>query len=57
MLVRHYEKNTTGRDLAVGDIHGHFNKLQQHLDEMGFDPGKGDRLFSVGDLAAWAAWP
>lgn len=50
MLVRRYEKNTTGRDWAVGDIHGYFNRLQQRLDEAGFDPDKGDRLFSVGDL-------
>lgn len=41
--------NTAGRDLAVGDIHGHFDRLQQALDRAGFDPGV-DRLFSVGDL-------
>ncbi|MGE7989529.1 metallophosphoesterase [Pseudomonas sp. NPDC089554] len=41
--------NDKGRDLAVGDIHGHFHRLQQRLDEVGFDPAV-DRLFSVGDL-------
>ena len=33
-----------------GDIHGCFDKLQARLDAVGFDPGAGDRLFSVGDL-------
>jgi serine/threonine protein phosphatase 1 len=45
-----FAKNTTGRDLIVGDIHGHFTKLQSLLDEVGFNPEAGDRLFSVGDL-------
>lgn len=48
-LVVHYERNTVGRDLIVGDIHGHFSKLQQALDAINFDPER-DRLFSVGDL-------
>lgn len=42
-------KNERGRDFAVGDIHGHFSRLQESLDAIGFDPGC-DRLFSVGDL-------
>lgn len=41
--------NTTGRDFAVGDVHGHFTRLQQALDAAGFNP-EADRLFSVGDL-------
>ena len=41
--------NTTGRDFAVGDIHGSFTALQTTLDQIGFDPA-GDRLISVGDL-------
>ena len=41
--------NLRGRDLAVGDIHGHFQRLEQCLDAVGFDPAV-DRLFSVGDL-------
>lgn len=49
-LVQRFERNTTGRDLIVGDIHGFFTKVQAELDAIGFDPAKGDRLFSVGDL-------
>ena len=45
----HFDINATGRDFAVGDIHGHFTRLQSALDEAGFDPAI-DRLFSVGDL-------
>ncbi|MCO7593896.1 MULTISPECIES: metallophosphoesterase [Pseudomonas] len=46
---RRVAANTRGRDLAVGDIHGHFARLRQCLDTLGFDP-EVDRLFSVGDL-------
>ncbi|MFJ4347775.1 metallophosphoesterase [Pseudomonas sp. NPDC089401] len=46
---RRVAANSAGRDLAVGDIHGHFQRLQQCLDAVGFDP-QVDRLFSVGDL-------
>lgn len=49
MTLTRFPKNEQGRDFAVGDIHGCFNRLQTVLDEMGFDPAK-DRLFSVGDL-------
>ena len=48
-FVKHFERNTSGRDFAVGDIHGCFKLLQTELDNMGFDPER-DRLFSVGDL-------
>ncbi|HUH61058.1 MAG TPA: metallophosphoesterase [Candidimonas sp.] len=48
-MLLHYEQNLLGRDFAVGDIHGHFSKLQIALDRMGFNP-KQDRLFAVGDL-------
>jgi serine/threonine protein phosphatase 1 len=48
--VLRLQKNTIGRDLIVGDIHGCFTKLQQKLDEVVFRPDSGDRLFSVGDL-------
>lgn len=48
-IIQRYERNTTGRDFAVGDIHGHFTRLQAALDAAGFDPAR-DRLFSVGDL-------
>ena len=42
-------RNVSGRDFAVGDVHGHFSRLRQSLDRLGFDPTR-DRLFSVGDL-------
>jgi serine/threonine protein phosphatase 1 len=48
-LIKRFERNTAGRDFAVGDIHGHFTRLQAALDAAGFDPLV-DRLFSVGDL-------
>ena len=41
--------NTTGRDLVVGDLHGHRNLLEQVLEGLAFDPLR-DRVFSVGDL-------
>lgn len=47
--VKRFFVNNAGRDFAVGDIHGHFTRLQQALDAVGFDPAV-DRLFSVGDL-------
>jgi len=63
---RRIAANSKGRDLAVGDIHGHFQRLQQCLDQAGFDP-ETDRLISVGDLVdrgphsaealAWLAKP
>jgi serine/threonine protein phosphatase 1 len=46
---QHIERNTEGRDFAVGDIHGHFTRLQESLDRICFDTAV-DRLFSVGDL-------
>jgi serine/threonine protein phosphatase 1 len=47
--IEHFALNVTGRDFAVGDIHGHFSKLQTALDRIDFNPAK-DRLFSVGDM-------
>lgn len=47
--IKRFAANTAGRDFAVGDIHGHFTRLQAALDAAGFDPTV-DRLFSVGDL-------
>jgi serine/threonine protein phosphatase 1 len=47
--IKRFTKNTAGRDFCVGDIHGHFTKLQKAMDGIGFDP-LCDRLFSVGDL-------
>ena len=48
VLVK-YEFNPSGRDWVVGDIHGHFSKLEDNLAAKGFDPTV-DRLFVVGDL-------
>lgn len=48
-MIKTFAKNALGRDLVVGDIHGHFKRLQAALDEIGFNP-EVDRLFSVGDL-------
>jgi serine/threonine protein phosphatase 1 len=48
-LIQRFERNTAGRDWAVGDIHGCFAKLRNALEQVGFDPRR-DRLFSVGDL-------
>jgi serine/threonine protein phosphatase 1 len=47
--VKRFAANTAGRDFAVGDIHGHFTRLQTALDNVCFEPSV-DRLFSVGDL-------
>ena len=40
--------NPRGRDLVVGDVHGHFATLRRALADLEF--GNGDRLFSLGDL-------
>jgi serine/threonine protein phosphatase 1 len=42
-------RNTVGRDLVVGDLHGHRSLFESELDRIGFRPGR-DRVFSVGDL-------
>lgn len=49
-IIKRFARNTAGRDLVVGDIHGCFTKLRSALDAVGFNPAAGDRLFSVGDL-------
>lgn len=41
--------NASGRDFAVGDIHGAFDALKRALDHISFN-SCADRLFSVGDL-------
>jgi len=48
-LFRSFDANARGRDLAVGDVHGHFSRLRAALDAVAFD-ARVDRLFSVGDL-------
>ncbi len=42
-------RNAKGRDLVVGDLHGHRSLLEQELDRLRFDPAR-DRVLSVGDL-------
>lgn len=49
-LVKRFTRNTVGRDLIVGDVHGNQDGLIAALDAIGFDDSAGDRLFSVGDL-------
>lgn len=48
-MIERFTRNTRGRDVIVGDIHGYFSRLQAALDWAKFDPTV-DRLFSVGDL-------
>jgi serine/threonine protein phosphatase 1 len=48
-VITHYALNATGRDFVVGDIHGHFSRLEDALADVGFNAHV-DRLFSVGDL-------
>ena len=42
------ERNERGRDLVVGDIHGHFATLRHALAAL--EVGEQDRVFSLGDL-------
>lgn len=42
-------RNTRGRDIVVGDIHGHYARLERELARIRFDPDI-DRLIAVGDL-------
>jgi serine/threonine protein phosphatase 1 len=45
----HLPQNLRGRDLVVGDLHGHRSLLEKELDRLAFDPAL-DRVLSVGDL-------
>jgi serine/threonine protein phosphatase 1 len=49
IVHRHLERNTKGRDLVVGDIHGSFDLVLRAMDKIGFDQSC-DRILSVGDL-------
>lgn len=42
-------RNERGRDLVVGDLHGHRALLERALERLRFDPAR-DRVLSVGDL-------
>jgi serine/threonine protein phosphatase 1 len=46
---RRLAANARGRDLVVGDLHGHRGLLERQLEAVGFDPSC-DRVLSVGDL-------
>lgn len=47
--IQRFPINTKGRDLAIGDIHGHFSLVEKELKRIKFNP-QVDRLFGVGDL-------
>lgn len=49
MRIDEYERNTEGRDLFLGDLHGCYDKLMDQLSDLNFNFEK-DRLYSVGDL-------
>lgn len=48
-MLKKFSLNEQGRDIAVGDVHGHFSKLKEALGRINFNPNV-DRLFFVGDL-------
>lgn len=48
--VERLARNTAGRDIIVGDVHGCFTLLREALDRIAFDNRAGDRLIHVGDL-------
>ena len=48
-FFQRFERNNTGRDFVVGDIHGCFDRLRTALRRVNFNESR-DRLFSVGDL-------
>lgn len=47
--VQYFQKNESGRDFVVGDLHGCYDEFVKLLEHVGFDKTK-DRVFSVGDL-------
>ena len=48
-MLRRISHNRSGRDFAVGDVHGHLAQLKLQLAEVHFDAAV-DRLFFIGDL-------
>ena len=48
-VADHPANAADGRDLVVGDVHGHFDTLGHALKQLAFDLGR-DRLFGVGGL-------
>lgn len=49
MRIVYLPENMEGRDLVVGDLHGHLDDLQALLSMAEFNPER-DRLFCTGDL-------
>lgn len=47
--VQRFQRNDTGRDFVIGDVHGCFDNLRTAMSLNHFDEER-DRLFSVGDL-------
>jgi hypothetical protein len=50
-LVRRFARNPLGRDLIVGDVHGHFTRLQAALDAVG---ARGANVYFI-DAEGWKA--
>jgi len=48
-MLKIFKKNDIGKDFVVGDLHGEYTKLMNHLNMIGFNKKK-DRLFCCGDL-------
>lgn len=48
-LILRVDRNRSGRDFVVGDVHGHLHQLQAQLDAVDFDRSC-DRLFCLGDI-------
>lgn len=48
-MIKRFTRNPRGRDLIIGDIHGHFDKAMASLLAIGFNP-MFDRVFALGDL-------
>lgn len=58
ILACRLERNDKGRDVVVGDVHGHFSTFRKALDEL--EVGEHDRVISLGNLVdhgpdSWAA--
>ena len=49
MFFKSYTANQQGRDFIIGDLHGMYEQLFEHLQAVNFDVEK-DRCFSCGDL-------
>ena len=43
-------RNTRGRDLIIGDIHGRRATFEHLLKRVGYSPGSGDRVLLLGDV-------